>query len=104
MDKMPVKFLPQNKHLLVSSFKEVKEEQSGISLPDDYKKAENPYQIAQLLDTPDESPLLQHRGSYVLVPTNMIEKISVHGLNVEMVPEHAVCAIIRAEEMIKNDQ
>ena len=97
-NKMPIKFLAQNKLLLIEVVEENNPDDSGIVLPEDYKKNENPFKIGQILNVQQDSQFYNYIGSYVLFPSNALEEISVHGLNVKMVPSHAVYGVLQKED------
>lgn len=107
MDKMAIKFLAQNKFLLVEVFEENKTE-SSVALPDDYKVNQNEFKLGQILDAEENSTFRDHVGSYVVFPSNALQEISVHGLNVKMVPCHAVYGVLKnvegVNQEIQNDQ
>ena len=77
-------FCPTNKYLLVRTVKE-EEKETGVLVPDDFKTSINPYSLVELLGCHDSSSL--EIGAKLIVPTHMIEQISLFGENYSVVLE-----------------
>lgn len=98
-NKMAIKFLAKNNYLLVDVFEEEQQE-TTVALPEDYKKQSNPFKIGQILNAEKDNKFYDYIGEYVLFPSNVVEEISVHGLNVKMIPSIAVYGILSKEENV----
>jgi len=89
-----MEFRPKNKYLLVEQVEDKKPESqtSGFILPDDYKKVET-HKLVRLLSVPSGSSYHDCLGCLVVVPTNMVEEIKVHGRAYYVVPEQGVYGV-----------
>ena len=89
-----MRFIPQNRHILIGMLKEAEAEESKSSfiLPDDYEKPKSEYVKVSVLDcTATELDL----GHYVVVPRHMIQEMAVDGETYHLVLDNYVIASLQ---------
>ena len=78
---------PMNKYLLIEILEEEKTE-TGVLVPDEFKTSTNPYSLAKLVRTHSSCSLSP--GVKLIIPTHMVEQISLFGENYSVVLENNV--------------
>jgi len=89
-----MRFIPQNRHILIGMLKEAEAEESKSSfiLPDDYEKPKSEYVKVSVLDcTATELDL----GHYVVVNRCMIQEMAVDGETYHLVLDNYVVASLQ---------
>ncbi len=87
-----------NRHVLIRPVEEKKEEkQSLIALPDDYKKTESPYVVAEVLDFADDCKNNIIVGDDVVLERRMMIEVEVKGRKNYLVLENYIYGSIDNE-------
>jgi hypothetical protein len=89
-----MRFIPQNRHILVGMLEEVEAEESKSSfiLPDDYERPKSEYVKVSVLDcTATELDL----GHYAVVHRCMIQEMAVDGETYHLVLDNYVVASLQ---------
>ena len=69
-----------NRHVLVELVDEEEEKkESLIALPQDYKKAEEPYVVVKVLQTSGDCNLFLEYGDYIVIESRMLTEIEIKG-------------------------
>ena len=69
-----------NRHVLVELVEEEEEkQQSLIALPQDYKKAQSPYMVVQVLQTSSDGNLFLEQGDLIVIERRMLTEIEIKG-------------------------
>ena len=87
---------PRNRYILVEPVETKKKvEERAFVVPDQYEEVER-YKVAKVID---DSTASYRPDSFILVPTQMLEKIELHGHNFYLITDNYVI-----EEVIKTDE
>lgn len=86
---------PKNNWILVEIVNKVEEkkEESVVLLPEDYKKPENPYTVAKVLDDPE----WVYHDCNVIVPTHIIRNIQIGSETFYLIERSHIMASTRQE-------
>lgn len=89
-------FYPRNKylHVEVEETKDVDNDFGGFILPPDYKGQGGPLKVVKLLSACKNSEYVADEGSFLVVPSHIIESLDVNGKPVHIVPESAVYGVL----------
>jgi hypothetical protein len=87
---------PKNNYLHVEHA-ETKEEkkESLFVLPEDFKESLKPYQIMKVIE---DSNNIYFKGSLIVVPTNMIEEITLKEQTILLVQHNYILALLTKQE------
>lgn len=88
-----MKFIPENRHLLVRPIEEKQEEESSFKIltPDDYKKPESPYVLCEVLNIADSCEKIRvDIGDEVAVERRMLHKVEISGESFYLVLENYI--------------
>ena len=89
-----MKFIPENRHLLVEPLEEEELEENGafkILTPDDYKKPESPYVLCKILNVADSCDKISVEiGDEAIVERRMLHKVEISGKSFYLVLENYV--------------
>ena len=85
---------PCNRHLLIEEVTKEKERESRIILPEELRVNKTPFKIVKVLSCADDCEKIKQRGIHVVVPSNMIETISVFESEHKIVQENYVKLIV----------
>lgn len=87
---------PRNRYILVEPVESKKKvEERAFVLPNEYEEVER-YKVVKVID---DSNALYLPNSYILVPTQMLEKIELNGHNYYLITDNYVIAVvIKTEE------
>jgi len=95
-----MEFYPKNKYLLVepADTKKPEEKTSGFILPEDYKKVET-HKLMKIVRAcaGSEYSVTGLKGHHVLVPSQMVEQITVANKVLHLVPENAIVGLFIGE-------
>ena len=87
-----MKFEPRNRHLLVEKVQK-EEEESGVLLPEGYRKTEE-YLLLRVLSISPDCSTTARKGEKVVVPTHLVQDVNVGGGNFSIVLENHICGVI----------
>ena len=84
---------PRGKWILVEVADPVKEEkkESVVLLPEDYKKPDNPYTVAKVIQDPEQV----YGDSNVVIPTHIIRDVLVGTKIFKLIERNHIIAIVR---------
>ena len=88
-----MKFEPRNRHLLVERFEKEEKEQTGVLLPEGYEKTEA-YTVLRVLSTSPDCSVAPRKGEKIVVPTHLIQDISVGEHNFSVVLENHIFGVV----------
>lgn len=91
------KLTPKNRYLLVEA-KEVitdKQEERSFVLPIDYREKEQPYKIMRVIE---DSNNKYEPQSLILVPTNVLEEVTINQQKFYLVTDNYILASVREAE------
>lgn len=94
-------FYPKNRHLLVEPI-EIEEEKDeiGFVLPDDYKKAPEPYQLVTILGIAPDISTTYQKGDVALVEGSMLKNTKVGSVSVYLIQENYILGTIKGGEVV----
>lgn len=82
---------PRNKYILVEPVETKKKvEERAFVLPNEYEEVER-YKVVKVIDDSTASYL---PDSYILVPTQMLEKVELNGRNYYLITDNYVIAVV----------
>jgi co-chaperonin GroES (HSP10) len=88
-----MKFIPDNRHLLVQPIEEREKEENSFKIltPDDYKEPESPYVVCEVLNIADtcNTPHVSI-GDEIVVERRMLHKIELSGKTFYLVLENYI--------------
>jgi len=87
-------FTPVNNYLYVRVIEETDTEDSGILLPQDYRSAENPFTIVEVLNCSGDSGTLWGCGLQLVVEAHMLRDIQHNGDTLTVIKENHVIGIL----------
>ncbi len=85
---------PCNRHLLIEEVIREKKNESKIILPEELRVNKTPFKIVKVLSCADDCVKIKKQGVHVVVPSNMIETISVFESEHKIVQENYVNLIV----------
>ena len=95
-----MKFYPKNRHLLVEPKKlEEEKEEIGFVLPDDYKKAPEPYQLVTILGVAPDADTTYKEGDTALIEGSMLKNAKVGIVSVYLIQENYILGTIKGGEV-----
>jgi len=93
-------FYPKNRHLLVEPKKlEEEKEEIGFVLPDDYKRAPEPYQLVTILGIAPDISTTYREGDVALVEGSMLKNTKVGSVSVYLIQENYILGTIKGGEV-----
>ena len=87
-------FTPVNNYLHVKTVEDQKPEDKGILLPEEYRSAESPFAVVEILSCSGESGTLWGSGLKVVVEAHMLRDIQHDGETFTVIKENHVIAIL----------
>jgi len=87
-------FTPVNNYLSVRTVEDNDIEDSGILLPQDYRAAESPFAVVEVLNCSGESGTLWGRGICLVVEAHMLRDIQHNGETFTVIKENHVIGIL----------
>ena len=90
-------FTPVNNYLWVRTVAEEEPEESGILLPQNYRAAESPFTVVEVLNCSGESGTLWGRGLRLVVEAHMLRDIEHGGKTFTVIKENHVIGILNLE-------
>tara|TARA_Y100000592_G_C5477425_1_gene323141 strand:- start:1427 stop:1717 length:291 start_codon:yes stop_codon:yes gene_type:complete len=94
-----MKFKSYNRYINIELIEdEIKENNSLVVLPTDYKKPERPYALGKVIDWAPDVKLSLEKGEIVIFEKRMLNKIEVYGKMHYLVLENYIYGGIVTEE------
>ena len=87
-------FTPVNNYLYVRTIEDNEIEESAILLPQDYRSAENPHAVVEVLGCSGESGTLWGKGLHLIVEAHMLRDIQHSGMTFTVIKENHVIGIL----------
>ena len=87
-------FTPVNNYLWVRATEEEKTEDSGILLPQDYRAAESPFAVVEVVRSCGDSGVLWGTGLRLVVEAHMLRDIEHGGETFTVIKENHVIGIL----------
>ena len=87
-------FTPVNNYLYVSEVRDMEIEDAGILLPQDYRSAEKPFTVVEVLNCSGESGTLWGCGLQLVVEAHMLRDIEHNGETFTVIKENHVIGIL----------
>ena len=87
-------FTPVNNYLYVREAVDTESEESGILLPQDYRSAEKPFTVVEVLNCSGESGTLWGCGLQLVVEAHMLRDIEHNGETFTVIKENHVIGIL----------
>ena len=87
-------FTPVNNYLWVRVLADNDTEESGILLPQDYRAAESPFAVVEIVNCSGESGTLWGTGLQVAVEAQMLRDIQHNGETFTVIKENHVIGIL----------
>jgi len=89
-------FYPKNRHLLVEPKRtEEEKEEIGFVLPDDYKKAPEPYQLVTILGVAHDISTTYREWDIALVEGTMLKSTKVGSMDVYLIQENYILGTMK---------
>ena len=85
---------PVNNYLVVQTVEEADIEDSGILLPQDYRSAESPFAVVEVINCSGESGTLWGTGLQLVVEAHMLRDIQHNGETFTVIKENHVIGIL----------
>ena len=85
-----MKFIPDNRHLMVRPIEEEKDENVTIMLPADYAEPISPYVLCEVEDIAVDSKFINDlkKGDIVLVERRMLHKVEIDNKSIYLILEN----------------
>jgi len=94
-----MKFKSYNRYINIELIQdEIKENNSLVVLPSDYKKPEKPYALGKVIDWAPDVKLLLEKGEVIIFEKRMLNKIEVYGKMHYLVLENYIYGGINTAE------
>lgn len=87
-------FTPVNHYLYVRAVEDNETEESSILLPQDYRSADNPFAVVEVLNCSGESGTLWGCGIQLVVEAHMLRDIQHNGETFTVIKENHVIGIL----------
>ena len=87
-------FTPVNNYLSVRTVEGNEAEESGILLPQDYRAAESPFAVVEVINCSGESGTLWGTGLQLVVEAHMLRDIEHNGETFTVIKENHVIGIL----------
>ena len=87
-------FTPVNNYLYVREVRDMEIEDAGILLPQDYRSAEKPFTVVEVLNCSGESGTLWGCGLQLVVEAHMLRDIEHNGETFTVIKENHVIGIL----------
>jgi co-chaperonin GroES (HSP10) len=87
-------FTPVNNYLYVKAVENNKSDESGILLPQEYRSAENPHAVVEVLNCAGDSGTLWGTGLQIVVEAHMLKDIQHNGETFTVIKENHVIGIL----------
>jgi len=91
-------FTPVNNYLWVKSVEDEDIEESAILLPLDYRAAESPFAVVEVINCSGESGTLWGLGLRLVVEAHMLRDIQHNGATFTVIKENHVIGILSAND------
>ena len=88
-----MKFYPKNRYLLIETKKQ-EEADTGVLLPEGYRRPKDKYVVATVLDTSSDCKVELFEGTKVVVDASMVETFKVLGSEYEIVLENHIVGLM----------
>ena len=85
---------PVNNYLTVRTVKDTDTEDSGILLPQDYRPADNPFAVVEVINCSGDSGILWGKGIQLVVEAHMLRDIEHNGETFTVIKENHVIGIL----------
>ena len=88
-----MKFIPDNRHLLVRPIEKKEKEESAFKIltPDDYKEPESPYVVCEVLNIADTCSIAHLKiGDEIVVERRMLHKVDISDKTFYLVLENYI--------------
>ena len=85
---------PVNNYLTVRAVEDAETEESGILLPQDYRPADNPVAVVEVINCSGESGTLWGTGLQLVVEAHMLRDIEHNGETFTVIKENHVIGIL----------
>ena len=94
-----MKFVPSNRHILVSLIdtEEAEDDNIAIVLPEAYEKPQSPYALCEVLENAPDCKLWPETGSQIVVERRMLHKIEINQKTFYLILENYVFGRIKDE-------
>jgi co-chaperonin GroES (HSP10) len=88
---------PVNNYLTVQTVEDTDTEESAILLPQDYRAAESPFAVVEVVNCSGESGTLWGTGLQIVVEAHMLRDIQHNGETFTVIKENHVIGILAAD-------
>ena len=87
-------FIPVNNYLYVRTVEDTDREDSGILLPQDYRAAESPFAVVEVVSCSGESGTIWSTGLQIIVEAQMLRDAQHNGETFTVIKENHVIGIL----------
>jgi co-chaperonin GroES (HSP10) len=88
-------FYPRNRNIVIELVEEKNETQSGILLPEDYKKVETGLKIAKIVCVSNDGQFRYDLDSYAVIEPHLIQTFMYKDKTYTFIPESAVHGVLK---------